>query len=135
MSQKAFHYIILIVVLLCNSYIGFAQKDVELVRLGDEMYTYGSKRDALDIFLKAIKTNDKNARAHFMAGKCYLETNQIRLALDFLQKAFKMNPKIDEDVLFLLGKSYQGNYKFDDALENYSKFKKKLIADKEHKKL
>ena len=133
MSQKAFHYIILIVVLLCNAHIGFAQKDAELVRLGDEMYTYGSKRDALDIFLKAIKTNDKNVRAHFMAGKCYLETNQIKLALDFLQKAFKMNPKIDEDVLFLLGKSYQGNYKFDDALENYSKFKKKLIADKEHK--
>jgi outer membrane protein OmpA-like peptidoglycan-associated protein len=133
MSQKAFHYIILIVVLLCNSYTGFAQKDVELVRLGDEMYTYGSKRDALDVFLKAIKTNDKNVRAHFMAGKCYLETNQIKFALDFLQKAYKMNPKIDEDVLFLLGKSYQGNYKFDDALENYSKFKKKLIADKEHK--
>lgn len=133
MSPKRLRYIVLLIVLLSQTCIGYAQKDVELVMLGDEMYTFGSKKDALGIFLKAINTNDKNARAYYMAGKCYLDNNQKTQALDLLQKAFKLNPKIGDDILFLLGKSFQGIYKFEEALDYYAKFKKKLLADKEHK--
>ena len=133
MTNKAFRYIVLIFIMLSCIITSKAQQDIELVKLGEEMYAYGSKKDALEVFLKASTQNPKNPRAIFMAGKCYLETNQKTLALDFLQKAYKLNPKVDDDILYLLGKANQGTYKFDEALDFYSKQKKKLIADKEHK--
>ena len=76
MNKTITRCIFLLFAILSNSIVLLAQQDVELVKLGDEMYAYGSKKDALEVFLKASSLNDKNARAVFMAGKCYLEINQ-----------------------------------------------------------
>jgi outer membrane protein OmpA-like peptidoglycan-associated protein len=133
MNKNIRRHIILILCFISSFVVSFAQQDVELVKLGDEMYSFGSKKDALDIFLKAVTNNPKNVRANYMLGKCYLETNQKTNALNYLDKAYKLNPKAEDDILYLLASCYHAIYKFDLALDFYSKYKKKLVADKEHK--
>ncbi len=103
-----------------------AQADLDAVKLADEMYGFGDKRDALDVYLQAASLNPKNARANFMAGKCYQETIEKGKSVKFLEKAYKLNPKISPDILYLIGKGYQYDAKFDKAIENFNLYKKQL---------
>ena len=101
----------------------FAQADIDAVKLGDEMYGFGDKRDALDVYIQATVLNPKNPRANYMAGKCYQETIEKGKSVKFLEKAYKINPSIANDILYLIGKGYQFDAKFDKAIENFNLYK------------
>jgi outer membrane protein OmpA-like peptidoglycan-associated protein len=101
----------------------FAQADVDAVKLADEMYGFGDKRDALDVYVQASVLNPKNARAFYMAGKCYQETIEKGKSVKYLEKAYKINPIIANDILYLIGKGYQYDAKFEKAIENFNLYK------------
>lgn len=101
----------------------FAQADADAVKLADEMYGFGDKRDALDVYVQASVLNPKNARAFYMAGKCYQETIEKGKSVKFLEKAYKLNPTIAPDILYLIGKGYQYDAKFEKAIENFNSYK------------
>jgi outer membrane protein OmpA-like peptidoglycan-associated protein len=86
---------------------------------GMEAYNFSHNKEAVALFNKAVKADPKNAKAHLMAGKSILLTTGKRTALDHFKKAYRLNPTIDEDILFLLGQAYHYNELFDSALLYY----------------
>ncbi len=100
----------------------FAQKDVDAVSLADEMYNFGDKKDALDVYVQALQYNPNNIRANYMIGICYLETINKDKSVPYFQKAYELNPKISYEIFYLIGKGYHYGNKFDEANTNYTKF-------------
>lgn len=127
MLKKIFTFLLLAVASNCV----FAQADADSVKQADAMYAAGNKRKALSIYLSAISLNSENAKAHFMAGKCYLETSEKGKSVELLEKAYKLDAKISPDILYLIGKGYQLDAKFDKAIENFNAFKTSMEETKE----
>ncbi|MFN8436913.1 MAG: OmpA family protein [Cytophagales bacterium] len=104
--------------------------DQEAVNLGMEMYGFGDKKDALDVFIQAVDLNENNADANYMAGVCYLETVHKHKSIPYLKKAYSVNPNIEYDVLYLIGKGYQIDNQYDSAIVYFNKFKEGVEAGK-----
>lgn len=118
---------------LFSTCIMFAQtstEDADAVALADEMYGFGDKKDALDVYLQATKINPNNVRANFMAGKCYLETIEKPKAASYFMAAYKLNSKVDPDILYYIAKSYHYGNKFDSASAFYTMFKDEVASGK-----
>lgn len=127
-------YKLVFAVVFFVSYALFAQDpDVSLVQLGDEMYGFGDKKDALGVYLQAIEMNPNNAKANFMAGKCYLETIQKELSVNYLLKAYELDKNIAPDILFKIAMGYQLGAKFDEAISYYKQYKENLTEAKAQK--
>lgn len=113
-------------------------EDGDAVGLADEMYNFGDKKDALDVYLQATKINPNNVRANFMAGKCYLETLEKPKAVSYFLAAYSLNPKVSSDILYLIARSYHLGNKFDSATIFYNKYKDAVntgkIKDSSHTK-
>ncbi len=125
---------ILLIFFSLINFSSFAQEggtvDDNLVKLGDEMYGFGSKKDALGVYLQAIEMNPDNTMANYMAGKCYLETIQKELSVTYLIKAYQLNADIAPDILFKIGNGYQLGGKFEDAISYYKTYKEKITDAK-----
>ncbi|MCH8317322.1 MAG: PD40 domain-containing protein [Bacteroidetes bacterium] len=106
-----------------------AQDEGDLVILADEMYSFGDKRGAQEVYLEALTVNSDNARANLMTGVCYLETIYKNKAAPYLEKAYQLDPDIRADILLLLGRAFQYQYKFDKAIESYKRYKAKFVDD------
>lgn len=105
-------------------------QDEEAVKLADEMYAFGDRKDALEVYLQAVNMNRNNKRANLMAGRCYLETVNKERSVSFLLKAYELDENIQEDILLLIGKGYHLGNQFDLAAEYYEKYKNDLISGK-----
>lgn len=112
-------------ILISNNYV-VAQADDQLLQVATEMYQFGDKRDALDVFKQAIEMNPLNARANYMAGKAIIETINKEQSLAYFLKAYKINPDISPDILFMIGHAYHLGYKLDDAVEYYNQHLKSV---------
>jgi outer membrane protein OmpA-like peptidoglycan-associated protein/ribulose bisphosphate carboxylase small subunit len=121
-----------IVILILTGFIfkASAQADADAVKLADEMYGFGDKRDALDVYLQAISINPNNARANYMAGKCYQETIEKSKSVSYLEKSYSLDKKSHEDILYLIGKGYQYGNEFDKAIEYFELYKKTIGQSK-----
>ena len=97
--------------------------------------------DALPIYLDLSSKLPENANIPYMIGVCYLNiTGQKNLSLPYLEiAARKISAKRREgtvtennapyDALFELGRAYMISYKFDQAIEAFSKYAKTLLPD------
>ncbi|HBG70349.1 MAG: hypothetical protein A2W93_15825 [Bacteroidetes bacterium GWF2_43_63] len=85
----------------------------------------GARKNALESYLKAQNVNPNNAMLNYKIGICYRKMN-IEKSLEHLQKAESLNPNCDDSLYYWLGTAYQGNYKFNEAIESYKTFKNKL---------
>lgn len=97
---------------------------------GDEYYRTGKPgyNRALDLYLKVYEFNPKNADLNFKIGMCYLNTIKKSNAVTYLEKAFSLDPKVDARIVYFLARAYHLNLQFDEAIENYSKYKNSLTA-------
>ncbi|MFQ3575715.1 MAG: hypothetical protein SNJ77_04700, partial [Cytophagales bacterium] len=71
MKRENINYLFLCFFTVFLSFSSFAQ-DEEAVKLADEMYNYGDRKDALEVYLQALHINKDNLRANLMAGICNL---------------------------------------------------------------
>jgi len=115
----------LIVLLLTN--LSLIAQDEEAVKLADEMYNYGDKKDALEVYLQALNFNKDNIRANLMAGICYLETTNKHKSVEYLLHAYDLDPHVTDDILFLIGKGYHLGNHFEEAAEYYEKYKQAIL--------
>ncbi|MBI2967060.1 MAG: OmpA family protein [Bacteroidetes bacterium] len=88
---------------------------------GQENYYKG-----LEYFLKAYPNNTENAQLNAHIGKCYLKTGKKGSAISYFQKAYNLDQRVDPKIHYYLGRSYQMNYDFDEAVKNYELFLKNL---------
>ncbi len=86
----------------------------------------GSYLKALPYYLKAYEYNSENPELNYLIGVSYLESVQKKKALEYLKKAYFIEPYVSMLIHWQLGRAYQYNADFDNALKEYHIFKKIL---------
>lgn len=96
------------------------------ITAGDELFRLqeaGGYRLALRYYLKAYEYNQNNPELNYKIGACYLYSTTKSRSLDFLQRAYRANPNVADDIYFLIGWGLQLNYEFDEAIKYFEKYK------------
>ena len=103
-----------------------AQKSI---KEGDLIYELGASvwPRAIEHYKKAYDFNPDNSLLNYKLGTCYLYSIHKSWALDFLKKAYSLNPSVNQKIHFFLGKAHHFKYEFDDAIKEFEKHKKVLI--------
>lgn len=92
--------------------------------MGDGYYSL-----ALPFYLKANVFNPNNGRLNFRIGVCYLKSFDKNKAIIYLQRAEKLVYNVDPMLHFRMGEAYHLNSKFDEAIEEFKKYKSNLTPD------
>ncbi|MCA6362858.1 MAG: OmpA family protein [Bacteroidetes bacterium] len=84
---------------------------------------------ARDAYLKANAFNPNNAQLNFRLGVCYYNIpKQKMMALAYLEKAQKLNPNVDADLQYYLGRAYHLTAQWDKAITAYRAWQQPLNA-------
>ena len=84
---------------------------------------YQNFRAALSPLNDANRFNPRNARLNYMLGLIWFITDPIsKEALDYFDKSYKLNPKIEDDLAYWLGWSCHLNSKWDEAMRYYNDY-------------
>lgn len=114
---------------------GYGQDSKELVKQGDLYYGKKDYKKALEIFLKALDRNPDDASVNLKVGMSYLYSETKSKAARYIDKAYRLNPNINDEINYHLGVAFQNTNEFKKAIEQFEQFKKKKsklaeIADK-----
>ncbi|HCW09133.1 MAG TPA: hypothetical protein DGG95_17385, partial [Cytophagales bacterium] len=93
---------------------------------GMDAFNYEHRNRAIVLFKRAILANPNYAAAHLMAGKSIMSTMKKNQALTYFKKAYALDSKVDEDILFYIGQAYHYAEEFDSALMYYDQYNFKL---------
>ncbi len=99
---------------------------------GDELFALATVfyKQALDpYYLSAQKFNPNNALLNYKIGKCYLYSNYKLKSIPFLEKALQLNPAVDPQIHYLLGKAYHLNMEWDKAIKSFQTFQQTLKGE------
>jgi outer membrane protein OmpA-like peptidoglycan-associated protein/tetratricopeptide (TPR) repeat protein len=99
-----------------------AQSAKKIFREADQFFEEKTYNEALPLYLEGLKLDPENPTANFRVGLCYLEMIHEEKAVPYLEKAYKKKPDIAKDILWFLGKAYQHNHQFEEALKVYSNY-------------
>ncbi len=105
-----------------------AQKNV---KEGDKLYfsDYKQFNEAKEFYLDAYGFNQRNAMLNFKIGACFFATKDSKDAIEFLEKAKMIDPKVTKDLNLLLAIAYQRDYKFDKAISTFTEYRRGLSPD------
>ncbi len=81
---------------------------------------------ARDLYLFAHQYNPENAELNYKLGACYLFTDNKYEAINYLHKAYLLNPDVSTDIHLMLGQAFQLVLEFDLAVEHYNSHMEKL---------
>jgi len=113
---------IVVVLSACLFNPGYAQMDEEGLSVKD-LFKNGNYGVALKGYLEMLKKDPDNIEHKHKIGVCYLYINGDKSqAIPYLEEVIKQN-KYDPEVLFDLGKAYQYDLRFDDAIKYFNKYK------------
>lgn len=122
----------LVVIFLCITFIAKSQQDSialseEYYRMGMEIFDYEHRKQASELFILSTRFNPKNAKAYFMAGQSIMLSLKKGNSLPYFKKAYELDHKVAEDILFYIGKAYHYSSHFDSALLFYNQFQMQLL--------
>lgn len=95
------------------------------IQTGDEYFSsnsLGGYKKALEQYLSANKYNGENAELNYKIGVCFLTSNDKKKAISYLEKAEKLNSEVSFDIKYQIGRAYQVNGMYEDAIKNYQDF-------------
>lgn len=145
------HIITILFISLSISVFGQAAKDIpfekdffpnqkdqlreakKALELGNEEYEGsrpGRYKFALEQLLKAQAFNPNNAFLNFRIGVCYINSSFKIKAKSHFEKAYELNPNIDPEIHYYLGRGYHLNMDWDKAIAEYKTFKAALDPKK-----
>ena len=95
---------------------------------GDKFFEQGPMfyKLALYHYLAANQFNPNNALLNYKMGACYMFTANKLKSIPLLEKALKLNPAVDPQIHYLLGKAYHLDMQFDKAIDEFRIFQKTL---------
>ncbi len=99
-----------------------AQNIVLLKRKGERCYRKSQYKNAYPFFEQILKTNPDNLNALYKAGVCNLYRYSKEQALANFEKVYQKDSSYNKYLYYWLGRAYQLNYKFDEAMIFYSRF-------------
>jgi len=149
---------IAIVILIGISNLLFAQKNIEFskdnfpdnkkemkvainqIQEGDDHITQFTREDgvtmragyklSLPLYEQAQKFNPNNASLNFKIGKCYLKgTNDKTESLQYFLKSYKLDPRVDKQIFYMIGRGHHLKGEWDKAINEYKKYQKMMPAD------
>ncbi|MBN8703542.1 MAG: OmpA family protein [Bacteroidetes bacterium] len=105
-----------------------AQKEL---REGEKYYELGTfvYAQALEHFLVAQQFNPNNALLNFRIGNCYLYGANKLKALPYLEKAYDLNPSVDEAIHYSLARAYHLSMNFEKAITHYNIYQSSLVGN------
>jgi hypothetical protein len=105
----------------------------EVKKAAAELFDEGQYGQAYKLYSQLLATYPKDPNYNYRFGVCKLFSQADKEeALTFLEKASK-DPGAEKDVFFYLGRAYHLNYRFDDAIRAYERFKKEAGPKKAEK--
>lgn len=112
--------------------LNIAKKELSL---GNEQYEGnrpGRYRAALEHFLKAQSFNPNNATLNFRIGICYMNNIFKSKSKEYFERAYQLNPAVDPEIFYYLGRGFHLNMEWDRAIAEYQKFKSQLDPKKKN---
>ena len=106
------------------------KKGMEEYHAGKFQYKYAIKH-----LKKANEFNPNNAKLNFVIGDIIISTVHREESLKYFEKAYKLDPNVDQDILYALGQSHHLNENWDKAISFYKKFESQVIENEKHNKL
>ncbi|MFH1004355.1 MAG: hypothetical protein V1781_02500 [Bacteroidota bacterium] len=92
-------------------------------KLAEEYFKNGNFEGAIDEYLVLLSKESNNEKYNYRIGVCYLNTDIDKSkAITYLEKVVS-SKEADPDAVFLLARAYQYDYKFDDAIKLFNRFK------------
>lgn len=101
---------------------GFSQSARALLQKGDRFYQRKDYASALQYFREALLLEEDNARTNFKAGVSCLNEQYYPEALQYLERAYSLEPSVDPQIDYHLAMAFQENHEFSRALEHYKAF-------------
>ncbi len=117
----------------------------KMLEKGNDLFEQGNKigyvkslrgvpnyKQALPFFLKACAFNPDNSELNYKIGKCLIEGIGIpnrRDALKYLKYAYELNPNVSPDIIYLIAQAYHLNMKWDEAINEYTRYLRVLPVD------
>ena len=86
---------------------------------------------ALVFYEKANAFNDKSSHVNFQLGLCYLNTTNKFKALEYFDKAFKLNPNKHPNIHFYLGRGHHLKSEWKEAMQHYEAHKNRLNQEEQ----
>jgi len=94
--------------------------------------SYSNYRQALEEYQKLWAKDSTNIEYNHSIGLCYIETNIDKSkAIPYLEWVVNQ-PKSNPNAWYDLGRAYALNYRFDDAIEAFSKYTQIIIKDENY---
>ncbi len=92
------------------------------IKEGDKYYREGAGTFDLarDFYLFAHQYNSETPELNYKLGCCYLFTDNKYEAINYLHKAYMLNPDVSSDIHLMLGQAFQLVLEFDNAIEHYN---------------
>ncbi len=92
---------------------------------GDKHYSKKNYKGAIESFQLALKINPDDAQLNFKLGLAYLYSDTKSKAATYIDKAYKLNPGIDNRIDYYLGVAFQNTNDFKRATNSFEEFRKK----------
>jgi tetratricopeptide (TPR) repeat protein len=102
-----------------------AQTIQQHIQNGDKLYSKKNYKAAIEAYQEAIKINPDDASLNFKLGLAYLYSDTKSKAASFIDKAYKLNPNIDNRIDYHLGIAFQNTNDFKRAIEHFQYSRKK----------
>lgn len=112
-------------ILLVYSFCGFGQGVMDIIQLGDLHYDKKNYQQALDAYLQALEINPDDAAVNLKVGMSYLYSETKSKAARYIDKAYRLNPGINDEINYHLGVAFQNTNEFKKAIDQFEQFKKK----------
>ncbi|WP_439881627.1 OmpA family protein [Pontibacter sp. MBLB2868] len=107
-----------------------AQSTGSQLRAGKKLFEKENYREAIPYFERVLANDPDNVKVLYKAGISYMAFDKEK-SIDYLDRAQELNPKIDRELQFWLGKVYHINYRFDEAIEYFKSYQAKLTKREE----
>lgn len=92
------------------------------IRSGNQFVAINRYGRALDYYKRAYNFNPNNADLNFKVGICYYNSAQKYDCLQYFKKAYELDNKVNDKILYYLGRGYHLNYEFEKAISFYNEY-------------
>ncbi|WP_266204322.1 OmpA family protein [Pontibacter kalidii] len=123
---KSFSRVSLLLAMVCLlAATASAQSTRKQMRTANKFFKKENYRAALPYYDQVLAADPNNAKALYFAGISYLTFDKEKSA-DYLYRAAELNPKVDKELEYWLGRTDHINYRFDSAIEHFQNYQKTI---------
>ena len=105
-----------------------AQTYSKYMSKADKFYKVGDYDKAIPLYRRALKLKQGNLETTYKLGLAHLYGEDKLPALEYLKKAYSLDPKIDKQIEYQMGLAYIYHHEFLTAKDYFEKFSRKSIS-------